>query len=367
MFSISPPQPSSFFATNRPRFFHSPAHIHAPQTPSPLRTSRNANLNFMPNASIGSDASSLLSSSPIRTFTLDRATGYNDENEPESHDESAVFGIHLQKTKTPEGKMNNGEGRDADAALITPPNSGSGSTSNSNLMSTQPFMNGGSAYSSSTAISSRQTSSGWEHRSRNASPAATLARHAAQGREKKKTQFLDRIRRRRDDSRSELYGDQVLRMDFVRERKLWEDEMNRRAMLEQASVLSGEEDDIEPGADADMHEGGEPVLEADQTEHHQAEAEMSPTEDHDVHDALAEYYAHAMQDQESVPSAACGNDDYLIDDDEKEYDQLFREMIAKGWNETSTQKMPPPERQLIDHGQRPQETRERNESSMDLS
>ncbi|EXJ81679.1 hypothetical protein A1O1_07744 [Capronia coronata CBS 617.96] len=412
MFSLSPPtlppQPSNFFVASRPRFHHQTL-----QTPSPLRTSRNANLNLMPKSSTAaadnesqySHSSPLRSSSPFGPGPLGAedqlSNAYNHENgnekenaiakETEKRDVNTATGAvwQKQKTKTPDAKVKESA---ASAVFMTPPESGKGSCfrSISNVQDSRFAQTGVSLpqlspstfrFEPQTAVSDRQTSNGWEHRSRDASPAAALARRAAQGRETKKTQFLDRIRRRRDDSRTEMYGDQVLRMDFVRERRQWEDEMNRRARMEVEAGIAwtGEEDDL----DADMqdtqtattkprwptadHEFGQ-----DQGD---PEAEMSPTEEYNVDDALVEYYADTMHDQgaeaESVPAGRGADDDYLIDDDDEEYDRLFREMIAQNQVRILTQSLrdqvQDQVQQQMEGGQHEQQSREQNESSMDWS
>ncbi|KAL2421794.1 hypothetical protein ABEF95_007275 [Exophiala dermatitidis] len=403
MFSLSSPPPrpspaaepySSFFGATksadriRPRLV--PFHAHVPPTPSPLRSSRNANanvnsnlnLNYMPTAFLNNtasvddetdDSTSLLSSSPVSGPA--GGARFVDENgivqvggnkfgtqstDVEKRDGQACgFGIgHLQKT--PEGKATtnymsdtnmNGNGTcssEEPFPLITPPDSGSNAT-NANTRLVSAGMYG------------TPNTGSWERRSRDAGAAAALARHAAQGRDKKKTQFLDRIRRRRDDSRTDIYGDQVLRMDFVRERRQWEEEMNRRALLEQGVLAPPEEEEEDDGGDAAMRDNnpaivplfdqsGCPVPEAEEDE-----ADLSPTEIHDVDDALVEYYARIADmggdvqdvrrgDNRLEHSEAGGNgngddDDFLIDDNEvdmEEYDQLFEELVAQSQHRHGT-------------------------------
>lgn len=127
----------------------------------------------------------------------------------------------------------------------------------------------------------------WETRARGASPAALLTRHAVSARERKKSQFLDRIRRRRDDERSDGVGEQVLRMDFVRERRMWEEEMRRRAVVE---------GDLDVDPDLMMD---------DNTQEVQEEEEMSPTEEFDFER---------------------DGDEFLVDEDD-EYEEVFREIL----------------------------------------
>lgn len=132
------------------------------------------------------------------------------------------------------------------------------------------------------------TSGPWETRARGASPAALLTRHAVSARERKKSQFLDRIRRRRDDERSDGVGEQVLRMDFVRERRMWEEEMRRRAVVE---------GDLDLDVDLQMDD--------DQNQDANVQEEMSPTEEFEFE----------------------RDGEFLVDDDDDEYDEVFREIL----------------------------------------
>ncbi|KIX05056.1 uncharacterized protein Z518_05928 [Rhinocladiella mackenziei CBS 650.93] len=286
----------------------------------------------MPKSSRKADDTSLLSSSPPGKL------GYtDDENNPDVPGPGLAFGVQ----ETPVGKTMNAQGHES--SLITPPDSGSAASNSKSPSTSDPRSTTASfTFSFDSQPSTRLVTSEWETRAQSASPAATLARHAAQGREKKKTQFLDRIRRRRDDSRSEMYGDQVLRMDFVRERKQWEDEMRQRALVE-AGIGSDE------GEDADMPE--------------QEQTEMSPTVEHDVDELMR----HLEEAPGIVPR---GDDDEFLVDDDDEYDHLFREIILQSQGQSEIQ----------DQNQNPQaaeQTRAENQlqqddaapfnSSMDLS
>jgi hypothetical protein len=66
-------------------------------------------------------------------------------------------------------------------------------------------------------------------RSRALTPQATLTAQNSAAKDRRKSLFRDKIRKHRDDARFEGRGDQVLRMDFVRERREWEDRLARRA------------------------------------------------------------------------------------------------------------------------------------------
>lgn len=256
-------------------------------------------------------------SSPLRLGSSPLGKFAAAEEQDENFISKRLPGSYLQKT--PEVSKHYASTTGADGALATPPDSArstAGSIGNgqeatfgfANVQSTLAFSS--LAGSESTK---RNATSTWESRARSLGSASTLARHAAQGREQKKSHFLDRIRRRRDDARSELVGDQVLRMDFVRERRIWEDEMRRRAA--EAGVDGSEEVDI------DMMLDEEP-----------AEDEMSPTEEFDPElESHCDYQAHELLGLEGSREGQGGHqhgDEFLVDEDE-EYDEVFRELISK--------------------------------------
>ncbi len=254
-------------------------HIHAPQTPSPLRTSRNVNL--MPRSAgqnKSDDETPLLSSSPLGRKFAD----HDDENDIRL----TGAGHHNEKTAPAD-----------DSPLITPPDSSHRPASFNPTFAGPSF-----AFSIDNPTRNVSSQTGWETKFRNGGAAASLARHATQQREQKKTQFLDRIRRRRDDSRSEMYGDQVLRMDFVRERRRWEDEMKRRALMEAGELAE---------VDSNMEEAED-----------EAHFQMSPTEEHDLDELYPMIGApHDLGHDDR------DNDDFVFDDDE--YDELFLEFLSQ--------------------------------------
>ncbi|KIV78744.1 hypothetical protein PV11_06357 [Exophiala sideris] len=294
MFSLSsPPQPSTFFAANRPHFVS-----HAPQTPSPLRTWRNANLMPIPTPSskTNSDAGeNELPSSPLRSSPLGK---YADENARPEKTSGNIQGAGF------------GFCHAGNSMLMTPPHT-------TETPSASRFELGSGVFGeqqrqeSQTPLQMQQQQQHipgpWESRARSASPAAVLARHSASAREKKKNQFFDRIRRRRDDERSDGMGEQVLRLDFVRERRMWEDEMRRRAVVEGDNGLDPDSQ-MEDEAQADD------------------QAEMSPTEEFDPEaDALAYQYQEG--------------DEFLVDEDD-EYDEVFREIMLAEEHGASTNTRP---------------------------
>lgn len=239
------------------------------------------------------------------------------ENQPD-----ADAGIWPNILQTPIDKT--GDANWNTSQLITPPYSSSSSQAQS-----QPGLGQQSALASTISpsftfsfepqvlSSANKPLSQWESRARSASPAASLARHAADGREKKKSQFLDRIRRRRDDSRADNTGDQVLRMDFVKERKVWEDEMQRRAFLEQP---------VDPDMDVDFEIDAERMQESDQTQ-------MSPPQEHDFDEAELALALDLGEFQSKNESQ-----EFLVDDiDGDEYDALFMEVLSQSLNRSFDQ------------------------------
>ncbi|OAP54323.1 hypothetical protein AYL99_11424 [Fonsecaea erecta] len=331
--SSPPPQPSPFIAStsqqsHRPSFSQSHNHdnsygrahakaYYAPHSPSPLRTTRNANLMPSPPQLKYDYPHSLLSSSPLRGGFSEHQDENRMESETEEENEisAADIGFHPNVQETPTGKMHVGTyGRGGHSSLFTPPDSGSNhNVNNSKILSHErstfrlsrsiPASIGPPQPTLST-ISGHQNQSQWELRSRSSSPTSLLTNQTNRNREQRKSRFLDRIRRRRDDDRSEQVGEQVLRMDFVKERRHWEREMARRAAMEAA-----QQEEMESEDDDDDDDRGE--------------EELSPTqeyeEDIEVDELVREYEREHLQ--------ARRNDEFLIDEDEdEEYERLFREM-----------------------------------------
>ena len=158
---------------------------YAPQTPSPLRTSRNAN--FMP-----------------PTPTPD-----------------------CESRATPEPKL-------LPFSFKTP-------TSTISSSSRSDF--GSTPRSTSTSGSAGAFQfQGWP---RSQSPQASLAKSNAAVKARRSTLFLDKVRQKREDLRFETRGEQALRMDFVRERRAWEERLKRRAPsveIEADDILMDEAD-----------------------------------------------------------------------------------------------------------------------------
>src|SRR5436305_7574064 len=139
-----------------------------PQTPSPLRTSRNANLMPPP----------WTPDSPLKA--------------------------------TPDSKTL------LSSSFITPP---SATTSISSPSST-------TSNAAAAALPFQ-----FQKRSRSQSPQASLAKSNAAAKACRTTVFLDKVRQKRDDSRFETRGEQALRLEFVRERRAWEERLRGRSPL----------------------------------------------------------------------------------------------------------------------------------------
>ncbi|KAJ9646168.1 hypothetical protein H2204_000831 [Knufia peltigerae] len=299
MFSQPTPQFSPFFAANRPQ-----PHLYTPVTPSPLRTSRNANLMpTSPERKGGGSSPLRFGSSPLGKFA---AADEQDENSTSNR----LSGFYLQKT--PEASKQYASTTVGAGVLATPPDSSSIGNGQAGFGFQRTESTSAFPSLAGSASGKRSNTDTWESRAKSLGSANTLARHAAQGREQKKSRFLDRIRRRRDDTRSELVGDQVLRMDFVRERRIWEDEMRRRAA--EAGGDGTEEVDIDMMLDEEAPED-----------------EMSPTEEFDPE--LESYYDYQTGDMLDLggPREGLGgqNDDNFLVDEDEEYEEVFRELIFK--------------------------------------
>jgi hypothetical protein len=155
-------------------------------------------------------------------------------------------------------------------------------------LSPQLFFLNSTPVTSENQQSSRAAQFQYQSRARATAPSVQLQNHAASKRDSRKKLFLDRLRNKRDDERCERTGDQVMRMDYIKERKAWEEEMQKRGM--------DDLDEIEE--DSEMQE---------QTE------ELSPTEDKEIEE-LVSY----LNDNEE-------EDDFS----DEEYDALFMEVMSQ--------------------------------------
>lgn len=142
---------------------------YVPQTPSPLRTSRNANLMPPP-------------ATPVSSL----------EVTPDSKTLSSPF-------TTPTSVARTNLTSESGATSITTPSSASA----------LPFQ--------------------FQSQSRSQSPQASLAKSNAAAKAHRTSLFLDKVRQKREDSRFETRGEQALRMEFVRERRAWEERLRRKA------------------------------------------------------------------------------------------------------------------------------------------
>jgi len=166
--------------------------------------------------------------------------------------------------------------------------------SNSTFSSAATNLTAPSSTTSASSSAPRQSTSETGPRARSASATNQLSQHVTQGRNGRKKMFLDRLRQRRDDDRDARVGDQVLRMDFVRQRREWEDMMARRAV----------EADVDEEGDEEM----EVVMEMEM------QGGMSPPDDSDGE--VEELLSYLPEDV----------DDPIVDDDE--YDALFMEVLG---------------------------------------
>ncbi|OAG42328.1 hypothetical protein AYO21_03496 [Fonsecaea monophora] len=234
------------------------------------------------------------------------------ENE-EGIETLTASGFRSKVQETPTGKLDfRTYGCEGQVSLISPPDSGSNRKFGSKFFSHEQLTFDPSPSTSFASIprpsisttSGHQNPSQWELRSRSSSPSSLLNSQTNRSREQRKSKFLDRIRRRRDDDRSEQVGEQVLRMDFVKERRVWEREMARRAAMEAA-----QEEEVESEDDDDDDEEEEP--------------ELSPThefeEDIEVDELIRQYEQEQLQ--------TVKDDEFVVEDaEDEEYERLFREM-----------------------------------------
>ncbi|OCT52171.1 hypothetical protein CLCR_08626 [Cladophialophora carrionii] len=315
---------------------------------SPLRTARNANLMSSPTRSGGSKAKSagggggglMLSSSPPRcavdgvdenwiTDEVDGDGGSLGQSGFDNPAHSTPVGklnvsmgeslFNAPTHSTPVGKLNFSMGERGSSSFVTsPPDSAPHPQATRAAVPAAAFS---SPVGSSFSFAAPQPSSAsqWELRSRESSPSTLLATQTARNREERKSRFLDRIRRRRDDQRSERVGDQVLRMDFVKERRGWEEQMARRAAFEAGVAIEEAEEEVVEEADM-------------QNDTEFGAQEMSPTEEYD--DLVRDYengYEYEYERErgfdrqgEMMPEDEF---EFPVDEaDDEEYERLFREM-----------------------------------------
>jgi hypothetical protein len=142
----------------------------------------------------------------------------------------------------------------------------------------------------------------YDSRARSSSPAAQLSKLANDTRERRKFQFLDRIKSRRVEGQDERIGDQLLRMDYVKERRIWEEEMRRRAT---------EESELEVGLDTEMESLSLSLVRFEEDEAAQVE---SPTEEKEIEELVS--YLQTEKD-----------DDWIGDDVD---DEALIEILRQG-------------------------------------
>lgn len=150
-----------------------------------------------------------------------------------------------------------------------------------------------------TSNTTSTRASQFQARARSNLPSVQLQTHTAAKRDSRKKLFLDRLRNKRDDERFERGGDQLLRLDYIKERKQWEAEMQRKQLVEI--------DEMEE--DSEMYE---------------EEEELSPTEEKEIEELVS----YLTEEQ---------NEDEFSDAD---YDALFMEVMNQELNQNNTVKPP---------------------------
>ncbi|EXJ59126.1 hypothetical protein A1O7_06557 [Cladophialophora yegresii CBS 114405] len=274
--------------------------------PSPLRTARNANLNLMSSPTrdgLSKSAGTLLGSSPPRCADAADGDGV-DENWITDEIDGDRPGCDARADSTPAGNLN-ASVAGGSSTFVTAPFDSTPRPQTTTRVAAFSSPLDDSSFTFRAAAPQPSRVSQWELRSRESSPSTLLATHTTRNREERKSKFLDRIRRRRDNERSELVGDQLLRMDFVKERRGWQEQMARRAAVEAGVEIEEEEEEEQ--------EEDEEIL----------PEEMSPTEEYD--DLVRQYeFEHEFDRQGGMMP----QDEFPVDDadDDAEYERLFREM-----------------------------------------
>ncbi|RMD39746.1 hypothetical protein DV735_g5390, partial [Chaetothyriales sp. CBS 134920] len=133
---------------------------------------------------------------------------------------------------------------------------------------------------STCAITNTTTPFAFERYARSSSAGARLGAHVRDNREKRKTEFMNGIRARRQEQKDDRLGDQILRMDYLRELKAWKQQKTMEEMVEQD----------EPGdEDIDMAEELEP--------NDEQEIEQLVSYLQDEHDHLSDHFSDDGYDQ----------------------------------------------------------------------
>lgn len=252
------------------------ANLFTPQTPSPLRTSRNANLMRTPDET-----------------TKQGKQWQNDWSDENEH----------SKTST---------------TLSEPPSSPLAHTNASMLQNnayprindditntTSIFSEHFSPQPNSTAQQSR--ASHFQQRARESSPSAQVASHVRGARDSRKQLFLGRLRNKRSEERDERGLTQLQRMDYLRDMQ----ERQRDFELEGAQYHFQEPDLV----DAEME------VELSQLDGYAVGEQPSPTEERELEE-LVNYLQPGSQLLE--------NDDYMFDGDDEDFDEVLALMQPSG-------------------------------------
>lgn len=175
-------------------------------------------------------------------------------------------------------------------------------------------------------------------RSRSQSPHASLAKSNALAKTRRTSLFLDKVRRNREDARFEIRGEQSLRLEFVRERRAWEERLKSRAPIE-TGIEDGTFDDV----DEEMEDRGKRPV--DHSFQRRADDKLavgnedengvpSPTEDREIEELLSFLETDVREVSTEDVNGTCHGklappqriSDTMSDDDD--YDQLFMEVIG---------------------------------------
>ncbi|ERF75604.1 hypothetical protein EPUS_04584 [Endocarpon pusillum Z07020] len=255
-----------------PVTFEQSQHDFSPKTPSPLRTSRNANLMpppLPPPPPQWSSSPPLLDtkSSPLAHYApVQQAFSLTPRPQPRRASTPSIFAISSTSTSTT---------------------------------------------SMSTNANVTTSSATFASRSRASTPTATLSAHAAAAKDRRRTLFRDRIRKQRDDARAPATA--------VAE------ELDGDGRMEGMDGLGGEADGIVPLTEEEEIEALAQYLLEREDEDEDEDEEMRLRENGDERRGWEEQWQRRrLSDHEGFRSGGSGS----YGSDEEDYDQLFMEVIS---------------------------------------
>ena len=169
---------------------------------------------------------------------------------------------------------------------------------------------------SPSALDSRSDlQTNFKARARSQSPQVHLARNIDTVRNHRKTAFLDKIKRNREHGKFDAREDQVLRMEFVRERREWE-----RMLEERAPAVLHEEGFPGDEMDVDVNEADVPQ-----------ERPPSPTEEQEMEELLSyldESRGSPIMDNPNTRHSEAATET-LWGEDEDDYDAIFNDLTGE--------------------------------------